>query len=414
MATSPVGLPPGYAVETPPATAQSSLPSGYAIESPAQQQQPQATMSSGNPQGEPDASLMTSDPLKQAGIKLTMPLVKGLLDAHSKLKEVQNLTPEGKQEHPIQAHIGDLVNKIEGLLTGNEEHPEAGIGTGKYGMLNNPVLASVMGAPEGAELATGGEAAIRGMGAAKGGAQAAEKAPGIIKQAIQGEKVAQAPAQAGLKTAAKAVGGVEKEGLRTSLAEPVDKAFTTAKSTYAKIDKASGTDFKALTDKLGEAEEKIRMAADGSAEEAQAIEARDKLNFNFELAKQKAEREGVPLSTLNEADKQWTKAQALKDVEAKIFRNPTHIEGNVAHGTPETVNIDSTIKALERLQSNTKYGAPRLEQAFDKDGASKILDDLYAAQRLGVKAAGKQEVAKVFAKWAARVAGVGLGYEVLK
>ena len=41
------------------------------------------------------------------------------------------------------------------------------------------------------------------------------------------------------------------------------------------------------------------------------------------------------------------------------------------------------MKGLQKLQDNTKYGTPRLEQALGKEGANGLLNELYEAQRRG-------------------------------
>jgi hypothetical protein len=68
--------------------------------------------------------------------------------------------------------------------------------------------------------------------------------------------------------------------------------------------------------------------------------------------------------------------------------------GNLAEGTPEFLNIDEYVKALQALQDDTScwddgcsnfvhamHGWSRLEQVFGKDGAKKALQDAYNAQK---------------------------------
>jgi hypothetical protein len=94
-----------------------------------------------------------------------------------------------------------------------------------------------------------------------------------------------------------------------------------------------------------------------------------------------------------------------------VFKNTGVISGNKALGAEESVNVNQAVKELQKLQDNTKFGAPRLEQALGKEGAQAILKDMYAAQRSGIKAMTKQQ-------WAVRAAKVlgatGVGYEVLR
>jgi hypothetical protein len=99
----------------------------------------------------------------------------------------------------------------------------------------------------------------------------------------------------------------------------------------------------------------------------------------------------------------------------KVFKNSNIVQGNEKFGTPETVNVDSAVKALQKLQDSDKYGASRLEQALGKDGANNLLNDMYAAQRAGVKALSRQQMAKRLAKYAFHTTEVGaLGYGLLK
>jgi hypothetical protein len=88
--------------------------------------------------------------------------------------------------------------------------------------------------------------------------------------------------------------------------------------------------------------------------------------------------------------------------------------GNARFGMPERVNVDEAVKQLQRLVDKTEYGGSRLEQAFGKDAANRILQDMYAAQRSGVKYMNQQ----VWAKRIAKALGVGtagsLGYEGMK
>jgi hypothetical protein len=80
-------------------------------------------------------------------------------------------------------------------------------------------------------------------------------------------------------------------------------------------------------------------------------------------------------------------------------------------GTPETINVDSAVKALQKLQDSRPYGGSRLEQALGKENANQLLKDIYSAQRAGASAA------KIRARiiTALKVAGVGYGvHEVLR
>lgn len=346
-----------------------------------------------------------------SGIETALELIGGgqALDAATKWKHAAKIA-SFFSEYPRLAAVLSQGAKGAGLMGGQEFIKSGG---------------DVESAAESAAIGglTGGatEAALQGgKGLLQGG-------KGIASQILKGKNIAQEPAEEALRGGAKAAGqniGAEastemrmaaKAGvnpsLRTTLEEPIEKGVTGAKIKYRAIDDAAKTDFKALTDKLEHAEEQIRLAADGSEEEAKWELARTKIMDRIKDAEKMAEAAGVPKNALAEADKQFTKASALKDVEAKVFKNTSAVKGNVTHGTKETLDVDRVVDALQKLQDNTKRGGSRLEQAFGKEGAKRLLDDLYAAQRLGVKAVRTQD----WAKWIGGGLGIGaVGGEVAK
>jgi hypothetical protein len=232
--------------------------------------------------------------------------------------------------------------------------------------------------------------------------------PGYVKQVIRGEKVAQPQAQAALRTGAETVSGEPSPAsLRTSLEKPISDTYASAKNLYRQVDEASGTDFKALNDKLDNTEYQLSLSPDGSPEEAKWEQSRTNLMNQIADAKQKALDAGVDPDTLKQADAKFTQARALQDLQQKVFKNPNIISGNAAKGTPETINVDAAVKTLQKMQDTTKYGAPRLEQVLGKEPADALLKSLYDAQRTGVKALSRQQLWASIGKNAAKVAGVG-------
>jgi hypothetical protein len=251
--------------------------------------------------------------------------------------------------------------------------------------------------------------------------KAAQATGDFGKQVVQGQTVAQAPAQEALRTAAQAVTPATSTvptSLRTALEQPIASVFANAKGLYRAVDQASGVDFKDLNDKLENAEYQIGQSADGSPEEAKWEQARTNIMDKIADAKQKALNAGVDPQTLDQADAEFTRARALQDLQTKVFKNPNIVEGNSAQGTDETINIDAAIKAIQRLQDTTKYGAPRLEQALGKDAANAFLESLYDAQRTGAKAISRQQLLGTVWKVAKGVGSAGLvltgGFELLK
>lgn len=229
--------------------------------------------------------------------------------------------------------------------------------------------------------------------------------PGLVQQVLKGEKVAQPAAQGALRAGAQAGAAATGEApvveaaasnpsLRTSLTEPIGKLDSQAKSLYQQVDSAAGTDLKGLNEKLSNTEYQIRQLTDTEediAKEAKLEKSRQGLLDKIEAAKQTALDKGIAPKTLDLADQRFQQARALTDLETKVFKNPDVLKGNSAMGTPETVNIDAAVKALQRLQDNDKFGSSRLEQALGKLGANQLLKDMYSAQRLGVRALSKQQ-----------------------
>jgi hypothetical protein len=349
-----------------------------------------------------------------------------LIDTVNKLRQIENFTQEGRHEHPIQAHLGDIANRIEGFTFGNEQHPEAGIGTGQYGMLTNPVTGNILpvgkaGTPAAAEaiesaanLAKGGYQAVK---SALAGGKAAEHAPGFVRRVMQGEKVTQVPTEEALRSGARAAGGKgSNASLRTVLEEPIDNIEHGARATYREVDRAAGTDFKALREKLENTEYQIRQLTETEedvAKEAALEKSRTGILDKMEAAKQQAIKAGVDPTLLEQADAQFKQASALKDLQAKVFKNTNVISGNQAMGAEETINVNNAVKELQKLQDAKKFGSSRLEQALGKEGAQGLLRDMYAAQKAGINAIKSREMVAKLARWAAYGGGALAGGKMI-
>jgi hypothetical protein len=247
-------------------------------------------------------------------------------------------------------------------------------------------------------------------------------APEVAEQIVKGDRVAQPQTDAALRqgaTAASKEAGlstVQPQSLRTVLEDPIESLETQAKSQYRQIDQAAGTDFKALNDKLSNTEYQIRQLTETEedvAKEAQLEKSRTAILDKIEAAKQEAIAQGVDPKILEDADANFKQANALRDVEAKVFKNTGVVKGNVVHGTPETINVDAAVKALQKMQDTEKFGGSRLEEAFGEAGAKAVLDDMYSAQRAGVKAMTRQQWATRIAKVGLTVGGVALGGHIL-
>jgi hypothetical protein len=73
-------------------------------------------------------------------------------DALDKLKDWASTTQEGKAQHPIQAAVGQFADRLKGMLVGGAQNKENNVGTGEYGMLNNPITAMISAAPNDATI----------------------------------------------------------------------------------------------------------------------------------------------------------------------------------------------------------------------------------------------------------------------
>ena len=228
-----------------------------------------------------------------------------------------------------------------------------------------------------------------------------------------GETAAQPIAQAGVQSVAPTVGPSLRSGI------DVQTPFSEAKTLYQTVDNAAKTNFKDLYTKLDAAQDDARLAASGSPEEAKAQLNIKNTQDAIDDAKAIAAKSGVPDvdKTLAQADAKFTVAQANKDFNSKFFGSQGVVQGNVAHGAPETINIDKAIDVLENMDKPNKYGASRLQQtSLGKDGAFKLKQALYDAQQAGKTAMDARSLRNTILKWTGigGSAVLGLGYELTK
>ena len=289
---------------------------------------------------------------------------------------------------------------------------DVAIGAATYGAGRG--LSAIRGAAQAGEAAEEAGAAGRATEAATAPKPAPK--PGIVKQIVRGEKVAQPQAEEALRTGAKAGGAeagastVQPQSLRTVVEQPINAIETHAKELYKTIDEATGGKFQPNADRLANVNNKLRdIAGTDEAKEAELTATKQRLEWQQEQLFDKAAENGIPKDIVQSAKADFKQAQALRDLESKVFKNPSVIEGNAAMGAPETVNVKAAVKALQKLQDSTEFGGPRLEQALGKEGANGLLKDMYAAQKAGVTAMTRQQFAIKLAKysaWASLGAGI--------
>jgi hypothetical protein len=350
---------------------------------------------------------------------MTVPFARVLMDAVDKLRQAQDFTQEGKQGHPVQAKIGEIANQIEGFLFGNETHGEAAIGSGKTGILTNPVTGSLIPGGEGAPMAA--EALESGANFLKGGVQTVREAlaggkagegaaeathalnpkTGIIEKIVKGEKVAQAPAKAAIRGAA----GAEDEaalleGNKTVLDEPLKGIAQKEKAAYQKMDTAAGFDVKAERATLANDEYKLKQLGNTEADQT----AREKLTASIEDSKK---RLGEAEKKMGEAGVDTKEADTLhkQRMAGQEFKKAL-----IQHVSPdgESVNVDGLLNASKKLRFS-KYG-DRLEQFMgSKEKADAFMEELQEAQEAGVHALKMRELGKTALKVLGGLGAVGTG-----
>jgi len=222
-----------------------------------------------------------------------------------------------------------------------------------------------------------------------------------------GEAAAQPIARAGVEAAAPTVGPSLRSGI------DVNTPFAEAKTLYRTVDAAAKTDFKMLYEKLDGAMEDARQAASGSPEEAKAQLNVKNTQDAIDDAKAIAAKSGVPDvdKMLAQADAKFTTAQANKDFNSKFFGSQGVVKGNIAHGAPESINVDKAIDVLENMDKPNKFGVSRLQlTSLGKEGSFKLKRYMYNAQKAGQQAVTSRELRnKVLGLLGAGAGAIGLG-----
>lgn len=388
--------------QSPEQTTSTSSPSGYSdvLGRPANEpaQQPP------NPHG-------TIGPSNKNDYKVNnIPFARVLMDAVDKLREVENFSAKDKKEHPLQGELGTVANRIEGFLFGNEQHPEDAIGSGKYGMLNNPVTGAILpgskGTPALAEGIEGGVNAVKGgiqalRGGAEAGEEAATKGPSLVKQVMKGKEVAQEPAQTAIREATGAEKGTKLlEGNKSIVDEKIQDLFGQERSAYAKQDKVAGFDMKSLHEKLDNTEEQIRNLTDTEedvAKEAKLEKSRTAIMDKIGEAEGKLKGAGIDPE---EAKNIFKQRKAAEDFKKAIVQHSS--------SDGQSVNVDGLLESAKKMRFN-KYGDRLAQMMGDESKADEFMHKLEAAQDLGNHAVTVQKIAK----WLGGIAGIGAAGEAI-
>lgn len=243
--------------------------------------------------------------------------------------------------------------------------------------------------------ALAGEGVVKGVGEVKAPVSAAartgsETIADTAKGIVKGKNVAEVPAQAAIR---EAVGGNEPS-LQRIMEKPIVEARAAKNAAYSKIAEAQ----EAAKPQL-ERIEAIDKELDGIDETLQPERAGSLEDERAAITKQLGETGGADPQLLKQANEANKTYKGMQLMEKRILKNPRIVEGDIAHGTPETVNVDRAIVELKKMET-TRWGN-QVEHTFGPEGASQLLDKLYAAQRAGAHAVKVRQ----FLKWAA----IGLG-----
>jgi hypothetical protein len=255
------------------------------------------------------------------------------------------------------------------------------------------------------------EGAIKGVGeiapVVRASGEAARNATDAVadtaREVVQGERVAQAPAQAALRS----VAGTEEARLGESLTKPIETAKTAKDALYQQVGDAN----EMLKPKIASLQ-KIEQKLDDfiHEEEPTRIQSDEMVQLEAErdqIRKEVESEGGDAAKLMKQANNSYKQFRSQQAIEKKIFKNPSVVSGDVKYGTPETVNVDAAINNLRRLQT-TRYG-DQVTMAFGQEGAEELFGKLYEAQRLGVHAMKAQRVAK----WIAGIVGASAGVKAV-
>lgn len=245
--------------------------------------------------------------------------------------------------------------------------------------------------------------------------------PNIVKQIVQGEKVAQPAVQQtirqGVQTAAENAGtadeslaaNIKNQPLlsrnQTILDEHLSQLRGLEQDAYERMDEAAGFDVKAEKAQLANDQYKIKQLGNTDTDIAQ----KEKLTASIQDsqtriadAEAKMKQAGIDPA---EADSIHKQRMAGVDFKKALIQNTT--------SDGQTVNVKGLLNATKKLQFS-KYGN-RLEQFFGSpESANKFMSNLEQAQKTGAKAAKTQQIAKWLGVKALQGVGLAAGAEGVK
>lgn len=294
---------------------------------------------------------------------------------------------------PVASQVGNRVRSIsEGARPGGD-------------------LATPLGATAADAVNFGVASAVGGIGSPEAAPEAATESPSAmqrVKQAVSPKAATQPGTQSTLREGAAAsakdagvAGTVDTSGsIRTIMDKPIAAASKIEDGLYKTVNDAAETDMKSLYDRR----EELQDAADDPTNIAQKTAIQKELTSTDQQISQGEANVQAKLGKnapdlIQQAKAATQQRYSMEEGAKKLFNNESVVNGNTAHGAPETVNVDSAIKAAENLDKPSKFaprGTPtRLEQMFGEDGAAALKQGLYDAQKAGRKVATRNDILKI-------------------
>jgi hypothetical protein len=246
-----------------------------------------------------------------------------------------------------------------------------------------------------------------------GGGEAEEETatgkPGIVKRAVSPKAATQPGAQStfreGAAASARDAGAGEiasdpNTSIRALPEKPIAEATKIEDKIYKTVNDAAETDMKSLYDRREELQDAIEDPTNVS--QKTAIQ-RELATTNQDISQGEANVQtklGKDAPDLIKQAKAATQQRySMEEGAKKLFNHESVVSGNVAHGYPETINVDNAIKAAENLDKPSKFaprGTPtRLQQMFGEDGAKAFKQGLYDAKSAGQKVMDRNKILSI-------------------
>lgn len=315
------------------------------------------------------------------------------------------------------ADVGGIIDPVTRNVAGDVRELSEGARPG--GNLATPLVRQGLGA---AAAGLGGEALEADNAATQAAAKTLRVNP--FRAIIQGERVAQAPAEAAVRAGVEEgtnVAGTASPTLSKSIAEsPIAKngetvldepqaaIATKEKAAYDAIDKTAGFDLKEAKLQLKNDQYNLKQLGNTPADQASAKTLKASIADSTKRisdAEAKLKTAGIDPKA---GDVFHTQRMAGEDVQKALVKNT---------GPDGTINAKGLAKDFKNLRFNKR--GDRLAQYMGPDAADDIVDQLTQAQKAGEKAVKLQDLTKSIAKGVAKAipyagaAAVG-GYEAIK